>query len=101
MTRQAAEAAGGWSPEAQNALAFHADYVDSYLYNPLWWLNVPKGGGPDRLAVAMSSQVDLKTVHFDDLFESEAVRAMWRRYLSGTAAGLIWLGGVEPIDHSG
>ena len=100
LTRQAADAAGWWA-EAQNALAFHTDYVDSYLYNPLWWLNVTKGGGPDRLAVALSSQVDLKTVHFDDLFQPEAVRAMWRRYLSGTAAGLIWLGGNEsqPIDR--
>ncbi|CAN5838485.1 hypothetical protein BH23ACT4_BH23ACT4_16570 [soil metagenome] len=34
LTRQAARSSG-WSDDAENALAFHTDYVDSYLYNPL------------------------------------------------------------------
>lgn len=90
LTRRAAQAAG-WSQTAENALAFHADYVDSYLYNPLWWLDFTHGGGWDRLRVVMSSQADLVNVHFDDLFDTEAVLATWRRYLSGTVAGLLWV----------
>lgn len=100
LTKQAA-ASAGWSANAQNAVAFHADYLDSYLYNPLWWFDVGNGGGPDRLIVAMSSQADLVKVHFDDLVHPESVRATWRRNLSGTAAGLIWAGGAasEPMDQ--
>ena len=91
LTRRAARSSG-WSDEAENALAFHTDYVDSYLYNPLWWFDLANGGGPGRLPVVMSSQSELIKVHFDDLFHPESVRSMWRRYLSGTAASLIWLG---------
>jgi hypothetical protein len=90
LTRRAARRAG-WSAAAENAVAFHADYVDSYLYNPLWWLNPGDGGGVDRLRVVMSSRADLVKVHFDDLFAPDAVGAMWRRYLSGTVCGLLWL----------
>ena len=97
LTRRAAQAAG-WNQTAENALAFHADYVDSYLYNPLWWLDITNGGGWDRLRVVMSSQADLVNVHFDDLFDTESVLATWRRYLSGTVAGLLW---VEHQDVSG
>lgn len=39
----------------------------------------------------MSSQADLVKVHFDDLFDTESVLATWRRYLSGTVAGLLWI----------
>jgi hypothetical protein len=93
LTRQAADAAG-WTKPAQNALAFHADYLDSYLYNPLWWFDPNNGGGPDRLVLSMSSREDLVKIHFDDLVHPDSVRSTWRRYLSGTAAGLIWLGGA-------
>lgn len=99
LTRHAAQSAG-WSREAENALAFHADYLDSYLYSPLWWFDVANGGGPDRIPVVMSSQADLVALHFDDLFHPESVRAAWRRYLSGTAAGLIWLGHVDTRPMS-
>jgi hypothetical protein len=100
LTRQAARAPE-WSALAQNALAFHADYLDSYLYNPLWWFDLANGGGPDRLTAVMSSRSELVKLHFDDLVHPESVRGMWRRYLSGTAAGLIWLGGVDsaPIER--
>jgi hypothetical protein len=97
LTRRAAQRAG-WSVHAENALAFHADYVDSYLYNPLWWLP-PPDGGLDRLRVVMSSQAELVKVHFDDLFAPEPVRAMWRRYLSGTVCGLLWVAHQDlPAD---
>ena len=95
LTRHGA-AGAGWSKEAQSALAFHADFLDSYLYNPLWWFDVRYGGGPSRIPIAMSSQLDLKALHFDDLVHAEAVRQTWRRYLSGTVAGLIWLALYEP-----
>lgn len=100
LTRQAARAAG-FTEEAESALAFHVDYLDSYLYNPLWWFDVANGGGPDRLPVVMSSQADLVKVHFDDLVHPESVRGTWRRYLSGTAAGLVWLGHAEagPLER--
>jgi hypothetical protein len=89
LTRRAARRAG-WSAEAENAIAFHTDYLDSYLYSPLWWFN-PDGGGVDRLRVVMLSHADLIKAHFDDLFVPEQVRAMWRRYLSGTVCGLLWV----------
>jgi hypothetical protein len=91
LTRRAARSAG-WAEPAENALAFHADYLDSYLYNPLWWFDLANGGGPDRLPVVMSSQSELIKLHFDDLFEPEQVQASWRRYLSGTVSALLSLG---------
>ena len=94
LTRQAA-AEPEWAHTAQNAMAFHADYLDSYLYSPLWWFHPTQGGGPGRLTVAMSSAQDLIKVHFDDLVHPESIRGTWRRNLSGTAAGLIWLGGAD------
>ena len=89
LSRRAARKAA-WLPEAVNALAFHTDYLDSYLYSPLWWFH-PDGGGVPRLRTALSSRTDLVKVHFDDLFVPEAVPAMWRQYLSGTVCGLLWI----------
>lgn len=91
LSRHAAREAG-WSDAAQNALAFHTDYLDSYLYNPLWWFDVTNGGGLHRTKVVLSSQHQLVNLHFDDLFSPEQVHATWQRYLSGTVAGLVWIG---------
>ena len=88
-TRAAGSA--GWLGPATTSLAFHTDFVDSYLYSPLWWFDPTKGGGADRLRVVMSSHDDLLKVHFDDLFDPGEIRAMWRRYLSGTVCGLLWV----------
>jgi hypothetical protein len=71
---------------AAEAIAWHADYVDSYLYNPLWWAP----GGIGRFKVALATAPELEKVHFDDLFDANKVRYMWRRYVSGTMAGLKW-----------
>ena len=87
LTRQAL---GAWVPEARNAVAFHADYLDSYMYNPLWWADVPNGGGKKRLRVALSSQTHLAKLHCDDLFDVDTIDRTLRRYLSGTVCGLIW-----------
>ena len=75
LTRQAAQAAG-WAFQAENELAFHADFLDSYLYNPLWWFDVRYGGGPERVPIVMSSQLDLKALHFDDLVSRPSVLAV-------------------------
>lgn len=73
------------------AIAWHADYLDSYAYNPEWWLNPVRDGGPDRLAVALSTHDELVKLHFDDLFALNQLESAMRRYLSGTVCGLLWL----------
>jgi hypothetical protein len=83
-----AEAAreAGFAPEAAAQVAWHADYVDSYLYNPLWWAQ----GGLKRFKVALATAPELTRVHFDDLFTTAQVRDQWDRYTTGTLAGLLW-----------
>ncbi|WP_129337074.1 hypothetical protein [Cellulomonas endophytica] len=88
-----AAAACGFSPEAASTVAWHADYVDSYLYNPLWWAP----GGLSRLKAALSGGPLLKNVHFDDLFSPGQVHTMWRRYTSGTVAGLVWAWQAQDV----
>ena len=105
ITREAAREATTWSvppenltgenahligPTAADALAWHADYLDSYLYSPLWWFGPTSGGGWDRFVVAMMQRDDLAALHFDDLTSSAQVRSVWRRILGGTVAGLFW-----------
>lgn len=85
LTRAAA-AKRSWSPAAAADLAFHTDYVDSYLYNPLWWV----AGGLSRTKVALSTAPALAKVHFDDLGSVTHIRTMWRRYTSGAVAGLLF-----------
>jgi hypothetical protein len=111
ITREAARDAGTWSvpppnltgenaqligPTAADALAWHADYLDSYLYSPLWWFGPTSGGGWDRFVVAMMQRDDLAALHFDDLTSSAQVRSVWRRILGGTVAGLVW-----AAEHDG
>ena len=57
ITREAAVAAG-FSTAAAEELAWHADYVDSYLYNPLWWAP----GGIPRLKASLASGPMLKNL---------------------------------------
>jgi hypothetical protein len=83
---EAAAKAVGFSLEAADAIGWHADYVDSYAYNPFWWVL----GGLDRFKVNLSTKSELAKVHFDDLFSAVAVRNTYRRYFTGTIAGLIW-----------
>jgi hypothetical protein len=93
MTWNAARDAG-WATGTGNtddttaaaALAWHADFVDSYLYNPLWWA----AGGLTRFRAALVHHDDLVTVHFDDLTSARQVQLVWRRYQAGTVAGLLW-----------
>lgn len=89
ITRRAARRLG-FEAGAERSVAWHADYVDSYLYNPLWWLDLTEEGGPRRVRVSLATRDQLARVHFDDLFEADEVEAAWRRYVSGTLAGLVW-----------
>ena len=105
ITREAARATGTWAvspenltgenalligPTAADALAWHADYLDSYLYSPLWWFGPTSGGGWNRFLVALMQRDDLAALHFDDLTSTAQVRTVWRRILGGTVAGLVW-----------
>jgi hypothetical protein len=55
-----------FSDKAAEAICWHADYVDSYGYNPLWWAQ----GLPSltRTKAALSAKGELNKVHFDDLY---------------------------------
>lgn len=76
----------GWTEGAAREMSWHTDYVDSYLYNPLWWMQ----GGLDRLKAALSLAPTLTTVHFDDLTDLRQIQRMWHRYRGGMMAGVMW-----------
>lgn len=75
-----------FSAEAADTVSWHADYVDSYLYNPLWWVR----GGLGRVNASLSTKSELEKLHFDDLFSTDQIAKAWVGYLSGTLAGLAW-----------
>lgn len=81
----------GFSGAAADAIAWHADYIDSYLYNPLFWA---QGVGTeislDRIDAALAGYANLAKLHFDDTFTTTGIRANYERYASGTLAGLYW-----------
>jgi hypothetical protein len=93
LSSEAAKAAGfsdirtaSAGTSAAASIAWHADYVDSYLYNPMWWVE----GGLPRFRVALMTQSELEKLHFDDLFSAPKVHDAWKRYALGTFAGLMW-----------
>ena len=62
--------AAQFSDGAAESICWHADYVDSYGYNPLWWAQgaATNPGNPlKRLKAALSAKSELGKVHFDDL----------------------------------
>ena len=71
---------------AAEAITWHADYIDSYLYNPLFWIP----GGINRFKVSLATGPELLKLHFDDNFSLPAVQAAYRKYVTGTLAGLMW-----------
>lgn len=76
----------GAGASAAETVAWHADYVDSYLYNPLWWAQ----GRIPRLRVSLMTAPELEKLHFDDLFAAPKVHDTWQRYTLGTFGGLMW-----------
>jgi hypothetical protein len=97
MTLEAARAAG-WSTNegldsAASALAWHADAVDAYNYNPLWWA----AGGQRRFRAALRTQSDLIKLHFDDATSTRQIQRIWHRYLGGTLAGLLWAAELDDV----
>src|SRR5688500_14928173 len=85
-----AAVSAGFSQGAASTLAWHGDYIDSYLYNPLWWIDVTRNGGVGRISASVASYNELAKLHFDDSFSRGAVKAAWRKYTLGTMNGLIW-----------
>lgn len=76
----------GWGKDAAMEMSWHTDYVDSYLYNPLWWFK----GGLGRVKVSMSLKPTLIYIHFDDLTDAWQIELMWNRYRGGMLAGVVW-----------
>jgi len=106
FSKEACAEVGFSTPSAEN-VAWHADYVDSYCYNPLWWFNLGDGGGYDRFKASRSISPDLKKVHFDDLNFPQQVITAFYRYINGCLVGLNWAAevydepslapGIDPI----
>lgn len=80
----------GFSVPADSAIKWHADYIDSYGYSPLWWAHDLPATGADRFRYSMAQVGELEKMHFDDLTSTDDVRAMWNRYLTGAFVGLQW-----------
>ncbi len=73
---------------AAKSIAWHADNIDSYLYNPLFWA---RGTNPDeRTQAALVGFENLAKLHFDDTFTTDGIQANWQRYAAGTLTGLYW-----------
>lgn len=90
-------ARAGFATESAATVAWHADYIDSYLYSPLWWANPQQGGGVQRFRYSMAQVPELIKVHFDDLVSADDVRSTWNRYLTGTFVGLQWAAERDDI----
>ncbi len=74
-----------------NSIAWHADFIDSYLYNPLFWAQgATESSLRGRTKAALVGFQDLAKLHFDDTFTSSGIRSNWERYASGTLTGLYW-----------
>lgn len=89
----------GFAPPARHAIEWHADYIDSYLYSPLWWV---QAGRPlhivKRFKASRSNYWHLASLHFDDLNDQPAIEAAWRRYMAGLLVGLNWAADEGDID---
>jgi hypothetical protein len=92
----------GFSRDAALGVAWHSDYVDSYLYNPLYWL---EGGNRNRLRAGLVGRPELLKLHFDDVFSTGGITDTWQRYASGTLIGLYFAslegvtGDVDMAHH--
>jgi hypothetical protein len=71
---------------ASAEIGWHASFVDSYAYNPLFW--AMRGTRGYTTAVALHD--DLIKVHYDDTNSTPQVRQTIFRYTTGTLTGLLW-----------
>lgn len=78
----------GFTNASSELVAWHADYVDSYAYNPLYWFDASGGGGLGRFKVAQSIHQDLVKVHDDDCSTNKEVITTAYRYMTGCLVGL-------------
>lgn len=76
----------GFSRGAALGVAWASDYLDSYLYNPLYYLKPVD----NRFTAAMIGHPELVKLHFDDIFSTSGITGTWQRYASGTLIGLYW-----------
>jgi hypothetical protein len=73
------------------AVAWHSEYIDSYLYSPVFMLSgFTESSITDRGRASLVGYNDLVNLHFDDVRAGGGVPATWERYASGTLAGLYW-----------
>jgi DNA-binding beta-propeller fold protein YncE len=68
------------------AWGWDADHAGGHLYDPFGSAT----GGRGRFQAARFAHDELAKVHFDDLASTARINLMWRRYLGGTVAGLLW-----------
>lgn len=78
-------AGADFSRGAAMSIAWHADYIDSYLNNPLWWMSDPLS---KRFKASISMFDHLGAMHHDDTFTAGGINDNWNRYLSGALVGL-------------
>jgi hypothetical protein len=78
----------GITDEAAKEIAWHADYTDSYAYNPIYWFSTTDF--INRFKAAQSLAPDLVKVHNDDLFNTAQVITAQYRYTKGCLLGLHW-----------
>lgn len=80
-----------FSGGAAKSIAWHADNIDSYLYNPVFWAKgVYESSVIRRTKSALVGFEDLAKLHFDDTFTTTGIRSNWERYAMGTLIGLLW-----------
>lgn len=79
-----------FSAAAAESIAWHADNIDSYLYNPLFWAKGDDDSEKGRTKAALVGFADLAKLHFDDTFTNTGIQSNWERYAAGTLIGLYW-----------
>ena len=85
--------ASGFTAGAADSMAWNSDYLDSYLYSPIWWVQGAKNGPTgaiDRFRIMLMTGPEMEKLHFDDLFAAPRVHQAWKRYTIGAFAGMMW-----------
>lgn len=93
-------------PAGAESIAWHADNIDSYLYNPVFWARGAAEWAGDntdsdpfqRTKASLVGFEDLAKLHFDDTFTNAGLRANWERYAMGTLIGLVWASDLPRED---